>query len=224
MALGMIPDRPGREVAFEPLLDELLGLFSPSWVLPDRMMGEHQHHRCEAKRWEIGRAAEEDLDLTRSLADLLMDAAVHDQCRSGINQLVRPLVKALGHRWTQDQIIHHVRAGSNAQKVGAAMAWYFSRPGLRYASMDDLRNRMPTPESKAALDALSDLRADYRDAVLAAFLACQDPETRQDLSLWISLESSVYPDALQDDHQRAKSLILADPEHYRLMLQRSGQG
>ncbi|MCX4537930.1 IS3 family transposase [Streptomyces sp. NBC_01669] len=107
--------------------------------------------------------------------------------------------------------------------VERLMAWYWSRPGLRYASRDDLRNGVPTPESKAALDALSDLRADYRNAVLAAFLACEDPETRQDLSLWISLESSAYPDALQDDHQRAKGLIIADPEHYRLMLQRSGR-
>ena len=224
MALEMILDRPGREVAFEPLLDDLLELFSPYWVLPERMVDEHPHHRCEVKRWEIGRAAEEDPDLTRQHADLLINTAVHDQCRSGINQLIRPLVKVLGHRWTQEQIIHYVRAGSNAQRVGATMAWYWSRPGLRYASMDDLRNGTPTTESKTALDTLSDLRADYRDAVLAAFLACEDPETRQDLSLWISLEPSAYPGPLQDDHQRAKSLILAAPEHYRLMLQRSGQG
>ncbi|MFE7244219.1 hypothetical protein [Streptomyces sp. NPDC057580] len=223
MALEMIPDRPGREVVFEPFLDDLLELFSPSWVLQERMVDEHLHHRCEVKRWEIGRAAEEDPGLTRQHADLLINAVTHDQCRSGINQLIRPLVKVLGHRWTQEQIIHFVRAGSNAQKVGATTAWYWSRPGLRYASRDDLRNGVPTPESKAALDALSDLRADYRNAVLAAFLACEDPETRQDLSLWISLESSAYPDALQDDHQRAKGLIIADPEHYRLMLQRSGR-
>ncbi|MEU9339460.1 hypothetical protein AB0D49_41025 [Streptomyces sp. NPDC048290] len=52
MALGMIPDREGREVAFEPLLDTLLALFSPSWVLPELMAGEHPYHRCEVKRWE----------------------------------------------------------------------------------------------------------------------------------------------------------------------------
>ncbi|MFJ5726407.1 hypothetical protein [Streptomyces sp. NPDC093149] len=224
VAIEMIPDRPGREAAFEPLLDELLAIFSPSWVLPDRMTGEHQHHRCEVKRWEIGRAAEEDPDPTRQHADVLMNAVVHDQCRSGINQLIKPLVKALGHRWTQEQIIHYVRAGSDAQKIGATMAWYFSRPGLQYASTDDLKNRVPTPESKAALDALSDLSVNYRDAVLIAFLACEDPGTRQDLSLWISLNSSAYPDVLQADHERAKGVILADPEHYRLMLQRSGHG
>ncbi|MER7645521.1 hypothetical protein [Streptomyces sp. NPDC126522] len=223
MALEMIPDRLGREIAFEPLLDSLLEVFSPAWILPEQMVDEHPHHRCEVKRWEVRRAAEEDLDLTRQHADRLIDAAMQDQCRSGINQLVRPLVKSLGHRWTQEQIIGYLRSGTNAQKVGATMAWYFSHPGLRYASREDLANRVPTPESKAVLDALSDLRASYSEAVLAAFLACEDLETRQDLSLWISLETSDYPDALRSDHRRAKEIILANPDDYRLMLQRCGQ-
>ncbi|MFF3655932.1 hypothetical protein [Streptomyces olivochromogenes] len=221
MALEMIPDRPGREAVFEPLLDELLALFSPDGVLPERMVGEHQHHRCEVKRWEIGRAAETDPDLTRRHADLLVHAAMHDQCRSGINQLVRPLVNALGYRWVQEEIIRYVRTGSGAEKVGATMAWYFARPPLRYASWEE---RIPTSESQAALEALSDLRDRYRDAVLAAFLSCEDPGVRQDLSLWVSLDPSVYPDDLQIAQERAKDIILADPEHYRLMLQRSGHG
>ncbi|MFB7646000.1 hypothetical protein ACFC0S_33930 [Streptomyces sp. NPDC056084] len=223
MALETIPDRPGREAAFEPLLDGLPEVFSPAWGLPERMADHHPHHRCEVKRWEVGRAAEEDPDLTRRHADRLINAAMLDQCRSGINQLIRPLVKSLGHRWTQEQIIDYIRSGTNAQKVGATMAWYFSRPGLTYASREDLANRTPTPESKAVLDALSDLRASYKDAVLAAFLACEDLATRQDLSLWISLETSAYPDALQGDHQRAKEIILANPDDYRLMLQRCGR-
>ncbi|WP_123980454.1 hypothetical protein [Streptomyces sp. Ag109_O5-1] len=56
-----------------------------------------------------------------------------------------------------------------------------------------------------------------------AFLACEDLETRQVLSLWISLESSTYPGALQVDHQQAVETILANPEHYRLILQCSGR-
>ncbi|MFI6287455.1 hypothetical protein ACIBCM_22375 [Streptomyces sp. NPDC051018] len=88
--------------------------------------------------------------------------------------------------------------------------------------MADLMNGTPTPESRAAQDAPPELRATFRNAVLAAFLACDDPGTRQELALWISLESSDCPEALQGDHRRATEIILADPEHYRLMLQRSG--
>ncbi len=142
-------------------------------------------------------------------------------CRSGINQLVRPLVNALGYRWVQEEIIRYVRTGSEAEKVGATMAWYFARPPIEYAEYASWEEGIPTSESKAAVEALSDLRDCYRDAVLAAFLSCEDPGVRQDLSLWVSLDPSVYPDDLQIAQKRAKDIILADPEHYRRLLQRS---
>ena len=220
MALEMIPDRPGREVAFEPKLDRLLAIFCPDWVMPQIMEGEHQYHRCEVKRFKIGEAADADPAATRQYADLLIHAAMHDQCRSGIRQLIQPLVEALGHRRIQMAIIDYVRTGSYAEKVGATLAWYFARPGLRYGSMDDLRRGVPTEESKAAQGALADLRDDYREACLAAFLACGDPGVRQDLSLGINLDPAAYPDHLQPSHQQAIYIIMANPEHYRWVLQR----
>ncbi|MCX5402664.1 hypothetical protein OHA37_02040 [Streptomyces sp. NBC_00335] len=220
MALEIIPDRAGREVAFEPMLDELLTAFSPDWELPPIMEGEERYHCNEVKRFEVGEAAAQDLEATRQHADLLMRAAVHDQCRSGIRQLIEPLVKAIGHRQVQSAIVDYMRTGSDAEKVGASMAWYFARPGLQYASMEDLRRGVPTEESKAELEALADLRDDYRAACLSVFLTCEDPETRQDLSLDLSLDATIYPAALQDSHEKARRIILADPERYRLLLGR----
>jgi hypothetical protein len=107
----MIPVRPGREVAFEPLLDELLP-FCPGWEMPQ-----------------------------------IMETA----------------------------IIEYVRTGTETEKVGATMAWYFARPSLRYASREAFDRGEPTAESKAAQDALADLREQYRTACLAAFLACEAP-------------------------------------------------
>ncbi|MFE4173674.1 hypothetical protein ACFRR7_16755 [Streptomyces sp. NPDC056909] len=129
-------------------------------------------------------------------------------------------MKALDHRQVQSAIVGYMRTGSDAEKVGASMAWYFARPGLRYASMEDLRQGVPTEESKAALEALADLRDDYRAACLSAFLACEDPETRQDLSLGLNLDPTVYPDDLQLSHARARRIVLADPERYHQLLQR----
>ncbi|WP_406415222.1 hypothetical protein OH809_43595 [Streptomyces sp. NBC_00873] len=100
------------------------------------------------------------------------------------------------------------------------MAWYFARPGLQYASMEDLRRGVPTEESEAALEALADLRDDYRSACLSAFLACEGPETRQDLSLALSLDPTAYPTDLQDSHEKARRIILADPERNRSLLER----
>ncbi|MGW8889266.1 hypothetical protein [Streptomyces sp. NPDC055749] len=160
------------------------------------MDGEHQHHRNEVKRFQIGEAAAQGPVATRQHADLLMHAAVHDQCRSGIRQLIEPLVKALGYRQVQSAIVEYMKNGSDAEKAGASMAWYFARPGLQYASMKDLRRGISTEESKAELEALADLRDDYRAACLVAFLACEDPETREDLSLDLSFDPAVYPDDL----------------------------
>ncbi|MFF1746338.1 hypothetical protein [Streptomyces mirabilis] len=71
-----------------------------------------------------------------------------------------------------------MRTGSEAEKVGATTTWYFARPPVEYAEYASWEERAPTPESKAAVEALSDLRDCYRDAVLAAFLSCEDPGVR----------------------------------------------
>jgi hypothetical protein len=216
--LEMIPDRPGREVAFEPLLDELLPVFCTGWEMPQIMVGEHPHHRCEVKRLQIGEAARQDPDATRKHAGSLIHAAMHDQCRSGIRQLVQPLVESLGYRPVQGAIIEYVRTGSDAEKVGATMAWYWARPGLKYDSREALKRREPTKESRAAVDALADLRDQYRAACLTAFLACDDPDTRQDLSLGFTLDPAAYPTDLQPALERARQIITAEPDQYRRIL------
>lgn len=220
MPVEMLPDRAGREVAFEPLLDELLAIFCPDWELPPIMEGEHQYHRNEVKRYQLGEAAAQDPAAARQHASLLMHAAVHDQCRSGIRQLIQPLVAACGHRQVQAAIIDYMRTGSDPERIGAGMAWYFSRPGLQYASMEDFRGGVPTEESKAALEALADLRNDYRSACLSAFLVCEDPQTRQDLSLDLSLDPADYPAELRESQEKARLIIEADPERYRRLLER----
>lgn len=220
MAVEMIPDPPGRESAFEPLLDALLPIFCPEWRLPPVMAGEHPHHRCEVKRYRIGQAAQADPGATRRHAAQLLHAAMYDQCRSGIGQLIRPLVDALGHRELQTAIVNYVQTGADAEKIGAAMAWYWARPGLKYASWDDLRNKVPTPESQAAQAALNDLHDAYRAACLEAFLTTEDPAARQALSLWIDRDPGAYPVHLRGSQVLAWGIIMADPGLFRSRLQR----
>ncbi|MFJ6662058.1 hypothetical protein ACIQNG_37785 [Streptomyces sp. NPDC091377] len=222
MTVAMIPDQPGREAAFEPLLDELLAIFCPGWEMPQIMICEHQHHRCEVKRYRLGEAAEADRDLTRRHADLLTRAATHDQCPSGIRQLILPLVNTLGYRSVQSTIVDYVLTGTNAEMVGATMAWYAAQSPLKYGSSEDFKNRIPTKESKAERDSLADLRDAYRAACLESFLACEDPGTRHDLALWIDPDPASYPERLRSAQQHAWKIITGAPAHYRLILQRSG--
>ncbi|MGW6916869.1 hypothetical protein ACWGB8_24035 [Kitasatospora sp. NPDC054939] len=222
MPVEMIPDRPGREAAFEPLLDELVAILCPDWTLPERLAQARPDRRCEHKRREVGHAAEADPDAARLHADLLLRAAVHDHCRSGIDQLVEPLVRALGHRPLQEALVHYVRTGTDAEKSGATMAWSFAQPPLRYCGEDVTGRGIATVASVLARHALADVRTAYDEAVLAAFLACEDPGTRQDLARWIDLAPARYPAEPQPDRERARGIMLADPEHYRSALGRRG--
>jgi hypothetical protein len=213
-----IPDPPGRSAAFEPLLDELAAIFCPG---QDLLAASHLgpaadgYHRCEVKRSAIGRAAGQDLQAARRHAPLLVRAAVHDQCRSGIRGLVEPLVAAVGYRQVQEPLISYVETGTDAEAIGATMAMYWARPSLRYSNWE---RRELTAESKATRDSLVDLRDRYRQACLRAFVIRDSPGARFALSLGFSLDPRDYPPELLPELDHARSIVLADPGRYERIL------
>ncbi|MFC9618876.1 group II intron maturase-specific domain-containing protein [Streptomyces sp. NPDC056930] len=58
---------------------------------------------------------------------------------------------------------------------------------------------------------------------LAAFLSCEDPVTRQDLSRGIKLDPAAYPGDLQSSHQQARRIIMADSERHRRPREPNGE-
>ncbi|MFC9898019.1 hypothetical protein ACFVMC_30385 [Nocardia sp. NPDC127579] len=213
--MEMIPDPADRTRAFEPLLDSLLATFGADREPSPGVSGAGEHHRCEVKRFRLGQAADADAQATRSHADRLLHVAVHDQCRSGINQLIRPLVRVLGYRPVQERLVRYLREGSEPEQIGATMAWYWAQPPLGYDSWEDARRGIPSKSSQAEQDSLNDLHRQFRTACLAAFLARDSPDTRHALSIWLTLDPADYPGHLRADHTRACEIIRADPDRYR---------
>jgi len=130
-----IPDPPDRGEAFEPLLDDLVAIFCQGQGATPNVAENAtatRYARCTRMRAAVGRAAAQDLDLVRANAALVLAAAVHDQCRSGNRKLVDPLVAALGYRPVQVALIGYVENGTDAEAIGATMAWYWARPQLVY--------------------------------------------------------------------------------------------
>jgi hypothetical protein len=205
MAVGVsyIPDPPDRSTAFEPLLDELAAVFCPGQDLDARPEGrvESRYVRCEVKRLAVSRAAGRDLPLVRAHVSLMQRAVVHDQCRSGIRQLVDPLVAALGYRRVHEALIGYLERGSEAEMIGATMAWYPATPTLRYTG-SGWKRREPTAASKAQREAVADLRHRFRYACLRAFVTHDSPELRFVLSLWFTLDPADYPAELQPNSGR----------------------
>lgn len=208
----MIPDRLGREVGFEPLLDELLVIFDPDWATPANYVGAPQFDRCEVKRLRVSVAGRWDPDLTRRHADMVIRAAMHDRCRSGIRQLIEPLLEVLGSRAVQEALVDYIRTGTDEEKVGATMAWYWAV----VLTQSRLRNGSePRSDIRVILD---DLQSQFQTACLAAFLATEDPGFRQDLSLCFTLDPTHYPADVHPDPERARQVVAAEPERFRRIL------
>jgi hypothetical protein len=218
MAFSYIPDPPERSAAFEPLLDELAAFFRPDQDPPATFHlgpAASGYQRCEAKRSAIGRAAGKDLEAVRGHAPLLLRAVVHDQCRSGIQHLVKPLIAALGYRQVQEALISYVETGTDAEAIGATMAMYWAQPLLSYSNWD---RREPTAESKATRDSLADLRDRYRQACLHAFVARNSPDARFALSLSFTLDPRAYPAEVLPELDHARTIVLADPGRYERIM------
>jgi hypothetical protein len=219
MAISYIPDPPDRSAAFEPLLDELASVFCPGQDLVAGSDGraDSRYMRCEAKRLAISRAADRDLPLVRAHASLMQRAVVHDQCRSGIRQLVDPLIAALGYRPLHEALVGYLERGSEAEMIGATMAWYPATPPLRYTE-GGWERREPTAASKGERAAVADLRHRFRHACLRAFVTRESLELRFAMSLWFTLDPADYPAGLQPELGQARRIILADPARYERIL------
>jgi hypothetical protein len=73
-------------------------------------------------------------------------------------------------------------------------------------------------------DDVADLRARYRNACLAAFVACDHAPTRERLSLGFLLVEACYPPDLHHLVQAARAVAAADPERYRRLLDATDDG
>lgn len=216
--LEMIADPPGREVAFEPLLDQLAAIFAPDqgpWGPRQDGRERDWYERCETKRLAIARAAMQDLDNVRDHADLVLSAIVHDTNRSGNRQLVQVALRALGARAVLEALIGYVESGDDMERTGATMAMYWARPSVAY----DLREvRQHRAEIEAADRDLLEVRDRARQACLRAFLGTDDSAQRADLSLCFTLDPGDYPSGWAADLTRAVEIARAGGDRYGRLL------
>ncbi|MBR7839445.1 hypothetical protein KDL01_39665 [Actinospica durhamensis] len=216
--LEMIADPPGREAAFEPLLDQLAEIFDPDegpWR--PRLDGRERgwYERCETKRLAIARAAAQNLDGVREHADLVLSAIVHDIERSGNRQLIQVALRALGARAVLEALIGYVESGDAAERTGVTMAMYWARPVMAY----DLREvREHRAEIEAADRELVEVRGRARQACLRAFLATDDAAERVELSLCFTLDPGDYPAGWDAALRRAVEVALADRDRFGRLL------
>jgi hypothetical protein len=180
------PDTSEWPRFFEPLLDALLPIFRPDLapaVTPPSSDRLDDRRRCSGKRSRLAEGLRDaPAELVREHAGPLLNAVLHDLNSSHNVLLIDPLVAVLGRRAVQEAIITAVETGTIIEQSAATMAWYAAQASAHFPTVDAFERGEATPESRAAIDVVADLRTRYRDACLRALASCRDPRTRERLS------------------------------------------
>ncbi|MBU2670665.1 hypothetical protein KOI35_44910 [Actinoplanes bogorensis] len=128
--------------------------------------------------WAVERLVLEAIKERRPLAEDLfapvMNAAIHHPDPSFNARFVFPLVGDFGRRRVRLALIDVMRSGPEADRAGAAYAWYQS-----YVPMSYLTDGIPEDRRPAGFDQVDDLWEPWDEACLRAFLATDDLRARR---------------------------------------------
>lgn len=165
-----------------------------------------------AARARVQQALEERGRLPDPFFGALLCAAVHHQDPSAVRQFVEPAVAAFGRRHVQRALIDHLRTGADAERAGAARAWYWAQPALHYGVREAMEGGPPTPESRAEYDAVADLAAEWQEVALREFVGNDDLDVRRSLLPGLRLDSRAQPAELRSLVDEAVRIARGHPD------------
>ncbi|MGW3286597.1 hypothetical protein ACWDR3_18360 [Streptomyces sp. NPDC001002] len=208
MTFAPLPGRPhGHLATFHPQLAELARLADVELPVPMSYEREWGRQARTALRNAL-RAAE---TLPEQLFDPLIRTAVLDPDPSHNRMFVEPAIVAFGRRRVLTALIAYLRTGTNPERAGAALAWYWAwAPVRRHAGQETV----PAAELRADPDALADLSAEWREAALREFTANEDLDVRRCILPLLSLVPARYPADLHDLVAEAVHIARTHPDEY----------
>ncbi|MDT7840513.1 hypothetical protein [Streptomyces justiciae] len=203
-----LPDRPDdRRAAFHghvAQLIELLGAEPPATPGPGR---EWEHEARSIVRRTLRAAGVPP----EGLFEQLVRTGVYDPNPSFNRQFIEPAVLLYGRRRVKAALIDVLRTGSDAERAGAARAWYWTGVSVRCL---DRENRVMTPESRAEVDSVADLGAEWQEAALREFVANEDLDVRRCLLPGLVLNARRRPAELHGLVAEAVRIARNHPDAY----------
>jgi len=209
---------PGRTTDEGPLFHrylaevlDLIGGHLPAMLGPtDRDIYEWEH----SARAAVVSAVSELTCWPEDLFDAMMRAIAHDPDPSFNCQLINPALTLAGHRRVQLALLDLLSSGTNAEKAGAARAWYWARILRRGESAESVNARVCTEESEWEQGIVKDLRIRWRQTALRTFISHEDLDVRRCILPGLSLNPAHYSEDLSDLVAQAVHIARNHPDEY----------
>jgi hypothetical protein len=205
-----LPGRPEDHTAsFHRCLTGLLELTGAD-AAPDNGTASWQSAARRAIRQEL---SERD-QLPEELFGPLVMAGVHDPDPSFNRQFIEPAVTAFGRRRVKTALIEVLRTGTNAERAGAARAWYWTGVPMKVAGRDSSGAFIYTPESMAEREAVADLEAQWQEHALREFVSNEDLDVRRCVLPGLGLNPAEHPAESRELVAQAVHIARAHPDEY----------
>jgi hypothetical protein len=204
---------PGRvedhTASFHRCLADLLELAGAD-VIPDDGTTSWRSAARRAIRQEL----KERAHLPEEFFGPLIRAGIYDPDPSFNRQFIEPAVTAFGRRRVKIALIHMLRTGTNAERAGAARAWYWTGIPMRVAGRDSSGAYIYTPESLAEREAVADLRAQWQEIALREFISNEDLDVRRCILPGLTLNPANHPAESRELVAEAVRTARAHPDEY----------
>jgi hypothetical protein len=144
----------------------------------------------------------------------LIRAGVYDPDPSFNRQFIEPAVTAFGRRRVKTALLDVLRTGTDAERAGAARAWYWTGIPMRVAGRDSSGAYIYTPESLAEREAVADLRAQWQETALREFVSNEDLDVRRCILPGLTLNPANCPAEFRELAAEAVRIARAHPDEY----------
>lgn len=144
----------------------------------------------------------------------LIRAGVYDPNPSANRQFIEPAVAAFGRRRVKIALIDVLRTGTDAERAGAARAWYWTGISMRVAGRDSSGACIFTPGSLAEREAVAGLRARWHEMALREFVSSEDLDVRRCILPGLTLNPANHPADLRELVAEAVRIARAHPDEY----------
>jgi hypothetical protein len=150
--------------------------------------------RDQERKWLVAELARRSESLGEVFFTPMLDAGIDEVNPSFNRSFIEPCVRAFGHRRVNEYLLGVVESGSDFRKAGAVNAMYWAQVPLSFVgSVPSFTTEHATPESRAAYEAVSDLRERKRLLLLDTFLSNPSVDVRRSIIPSLNLDPAAYP-------------------------------